>query len=184
MARFTHDRCAVYFYLAEIGGNLYHDASSNRIMINSRRLNTSDISRMVSLYKSTTGNKVTSAGVRYAVNLIADEDQRCGAPISDSPEEINYISIKSAVRQATAREYDRGLIVTLPLALYSIAKILGCDKKELKPHINLIRSYLIDIGFRQRWESAIHGSEAREIYYKRGHAPLGAYSHSTPIPRG
>ena len=27
MARFTHDRCAVYFYLAEIGGKMKMDVS-------------------------------------------------------------------------------------------------------------------------------------------------------------
>lgn len=183
MARFTHEKCAVYFYITNIGGDIYHDVSSNRIMISGRGIDTSDLSKMVSMYNSATGKRVKYSGVKIAVNLIADEYQVCRAGTSCVPIDINNNPIKDAVRKATASAHDRGDPITLPSIVYLVSKIVGCDKKDLRNHKNLIRSYLIDLGFRQRWESPIHGSDARELYYKRGHAPVGAYDHSTPIKR-
>ena len=175
---------AVYLYMSYTKSKIYHDVSSNRIMIGERELKTSDLANIQSLYKSRTGVRLTIKDIKYEVNKIADENQAILANTRGLPKRINNKPVRDALFKVTRQEYDDNDTIFMSLTLSALSREIGCDVDDLKEHINVIRAHLISLGFVQRWESAIHGSEAREIYYKRGHAPLGAYSHSTPIPRG
>ena len=175
---------AVYLYMSYTKSKIYHDVSSNRIMIGERELKTSDLANIQRLYKIRTGVRLTIEDIKYEVNKIADENQVSLANTHGSPKRINGKPVRDALFKVTRQEHADDGIVFMSLTLYALSRELGCDVDELKEHINVIRAHLINLGFVQRWESSELGAEARELYYKRGHTPDGAYSHSTPIPRG
>ena len=175
---------AVYLYMSYTKSKIYHDVSSNRIMIGERKLNTSDLANIQSLYKSRTGVRLTLNDIKHEVNKIADENQVALANTPGSPKRINNKPVRDALFKVTRQEYDDNDTIFMSLTLSALSREIGCDVNELKEHINVIRAHLINLGFVQRWESSELGSGARELYYKRGHTPHGAYDHSTPIPRG
>lgn len=175
---------AVYLYMSYTKSKIYHDVRSNRIMIGERELKTSDLANIQSLYKSRTGVRLTIEDIKYEVNKIADENQVAIANTRCSPKRINDKPVRDALFKVTRQEHDGNDMIFMSLTLSALSREIGCDVDDLKEHINVIRAHLINLGFVQRWESSELGAGARELYYKRGHAPAGAYSHSTPIPRG
>ena len=136
---------AVYLYMSYTKSKIYHDVSSNRIMIGERELNTSDLANIQSLYKSRTGVRLTIKDIKHEVNKIADENQVSLANTRGSPKRINDKPVRDALFKVTRQAHDDNDMIFMSVTLSALSRELGCDVNELKEHINVIRAHLINL---------------------------------------